>query len=76
MRDNGTNIEESRKGRGSQGSNTLRAHCVVSLIHGEIHIEVDGKIETHDSHEICEEVRRPLITIPQVEEAFIHIDPA
>ena len=41
----------------------------------EIHIEVDGNLDTHTSHDICEEVRRTLIAIPQVNEAFIHIDP-
>ncbi len=67
--------KEAEKVEGVQGSNTLRAHYVGSLIHVEIHIEVEGRMKTHDSHEICEEVRRTLISIPQVNEAFIHIDP-
>ena len=61
---------------GVVGSNTLRAHYVGSFIHVEIHIEVDGNLSTHASHTICENVRRTLIAIPQVDEAFIHIDPA
>jgi cation diffusion facilitator family transporter len=60
---------------GVSGSNTLRAHYVGSLVHVEIHIEVDGGLSTHQSHEICEAVRDALLEVPQINEAFIHIDP-
>ncbi len=61
---------------GVRGSNTLRAHYVGSLIHVEIHIEVDGELSTLRSHDICEAVRDALLEVPQINEAFIHIDPA
>ncbi len=67
--------ELAEQSDGVVGSNTLRAHYVGNFIHVEIHIEVDGNLSTDASHTICENVRKTLITIPQVDEAFIHIDP-
>ncbi|MFH2027737.1 MAG: cation diffusion facilitator family transporter [Nanoarchaeota archaeon] len=61
--------------KGVKGLNSIKAHYVGSLIHIEIHIEVNKKLSTQGSHEIGENVRKKVEKLIDVDKAFIHIDP-
>ncbi len=55
--------------------NDLRAHFVGDRVHVEIHIEVDDTLSLRDAHDISITVRYGLQDLPEIDRAFIHIDP-
>ncbi|MBD3181305.1 cation diffusion facilitator family transporter [Candidatus Poribacteria bacterium] len=57
------------------GINDLRAHYVGDVVHVEIHIEVDEKLNIKEAHEIGITVRDRLENLQSVQKAFVHIDP-
>lgn len=61
--------------RGVLALNTLRSHYVGNKVHVEIHIEVDYKLTTEDSHHISDEVEASIEAIDEVSKAFVHVDP-
>lgn len=60
---------------GVKGINDLRSLYVGDKFHIEIHIEVDGKLSTCESHDIGNEVRFALEKIDEVHKVFVHVDP-
>ena len=60
---------------GVSGFNDLRAHFVGDRIHVEIHIEVNDKLSLREAHDVSMAVRYHLQALPEVNRAFIHIDP-
>ena len=60
---------------GVKGNNDVRAHYVGNYLHVEIHIEVDKKMSTKESHDIGKKVQALLEDMPSVDQAFVHIDP-
>ncbi|MBS3107821.1 cation transporter [Candidatus Woesearchaeota archaeon] len=63
------------KVRGIKGFHDLRAHFVGTVIHIEVHIEMDKKLNFKKSHSIGKEVQKKLESLKDVGYAFIHIDP-
>lgn len=63
------------KVKGVKGLNDLRSHYVGDKIHVEIHIEVNKSATTLESHNIGKQVQFALEELPEVQKAFIHIDP-
>lgn len=53
----------------------LRAHYVGTQIHVELTARVPSVLSTAESHDIAEEVREAVESIPAVQRAFIHIEP-
>ena len=41
----------------------------------DLHINVDGNITVHQAHEISDNVTRTLESMPQVDRAYVHIEP-
>jgi len=60
---------------GVKGINDLRSLYVGDKFHIEIHIEVDGKLTTQESHDIGNKVRFALEKIDEVHKVFVHVDP-
>ncbi len=60
---------------GVKGINMVRAHYVGNFVQVHIHIDVDGEISTHKSHDISKEVSTRLEKLTYVDRAFVHIDP-
>jgi cation diffusion facilitator family transporter len=63
------------KVKGVTGVNDIRAHYVGHYIHVELHAEVNKKISTQESHKIGKKVQAALENLPDINKAFIHIDP-
>jgi cation diffusion facilitator family transporter len=61
--------------KGVLGLNDLRSHYVGDKIHVEIHVEVNKSVTTQESHDIGKQVQYVLEELPEVQKAFIHIDP-
>lgn len=55
--------------------NTVRSHYVGQSVHVEIHIEVDYKMPTDQSHYIAEKVEADVEHIQGISKAFVHVDP-
>ena len=68
-------IRRATKIKGVLGVNDLRSHYVGNRFHIEIHIEVDRTLATQRSHDIGQEVRNEIESLPEVNKVFIHIDP-
>lgn len=72
-------IEELKKKAlaipGVRGLNEVNTHHVGNYIHVEMHINVDGKTSTTESHRIGKEVQKALESLESVDKAFVHIDP-
>ncbi len=60
---------------GVTGFNDLRAHFVGDRIHVEVHIEVDDSLSLRAAHEVSMATRYRLQAFPEIDRAFIHIDP-
>ncbi|KAF0152390.1 MAG: cation transporter [Ignavibacteria bacterium] len=60
---------------GVKGINDLRSLYVGDKFHIEIHVEVDGKLTTQESHDIGNKVRFALERIDEVQKVFVHVDP-
>ncbi|CAB49593.1 cation diffusion facilitator family transporter [Pyrococcus abyssi] len=68
-------IEEvARSVDGVLGVHDLRAHYVGTKLHVELHIEVSPETSLKKAHDISEEVKRKVESLPEVSEAFIHVD--
>jgi cation diffusion facilitator family transporter len=61
--------------RGVRGVHDVRAHYVGHRIHAEVHVEVDQELSTRQSHDVGGNVRAAIERLPNVERAFIHVDP-
>ncbi len=68
-------VNRALKVDGVKGMNDLRSHYVGNKFHIEIHIEVDQKTNTKDSHDIGKKVQFAIEEIPEVQKVFVHIDP-
>lgn len=60
---------------GVLGFNDLRAHYVGDRVHVEIHIEVADTLSVRAAHDIGVKVRRRIQALPDVQIAFVHVDP-
>jgi len=60
---------------GVKGVHDVKAHYVGPKIHVEIHVEVDEKLSTRESHSLCKKVERKIEAMRVVNKAFVHIDP-
>jgi len=60
---------------GVLGVNDVFAHYVGTSVEIELHIDVDGRIITHEAHAIGKKVQRAIEDIDEISRAFIHIDP-
>jgi cation diffusion facilitator family transporter len=60
---------------GVRGLNDIRAHMLGTQVQCEIHIYVDPRISIKKAHDIGNSVRHAVEDLPEVENAFIHIDP-
>jgi len=60
---------------GVKSIHDVRAHYIGDIIQAEIHIEVDKRMRTEESHRIAEIVRGRLEREEIVDYAFIHVDP-
>ncbi len=40
-----------------------------------MHIDVDGEITLHQAHEIADRVRAAIEALPEVDLAFVHVEP-
>ncbi|AAL81497.1 cation transporter, putative [Pyrococcus furiosus DSM 3638] len=68
-------IEEVAKSvKGVVGVHDLKAHYVGPKLHVELHVEVPPNIPLKKAHDISEEVKRKVEELPEVEQAFIHVD--
>jgi cation diffusion facilitator family transporter len=67
--------KRSLKVNGVVGLNDLRSHYVGDKFHVEIHIEVNKSVTTLESHDIGKKVQFAIEDLPEVQKAFIHIDP-
>lgn len=56
------------------GVHDLRAHYVGSKLHVELHIEVPPELSLKEAHDVSEEVKRVIESLPEVEVAFVHVD--
>lgn len=63
------------KVKGVEGLNDLRSHYVGDKFHIEIHIEVNKSASTKESHDIGKDVQHAIESLPEVQKAFVHIDP-
>ena len=61
--------------KGVKGVNDVRAHYVGVLLHAEVHIEVDRKLTIYRAHTIGKNAQRKIEKLPEVNKAFVHIDP-
>jgi cation diffusion facilitator family transporter len=68
-------VNRAMKVEGVRGINDLRSHYVGDKFHVEIHIEVDKAVSTYESHSIGKNVQCLIEELPEVQKAFIHIDP-
>jgi len=41
----------------------------------DMHINVNGKMTVDEAHEICDEVTERLKLLPEVDRAYVHIEP-
>ena len=57
------------------GINEVRAHYVGDVLHVEMHVRVPADIPLNHSHEISMAVRNSLEARPDVQRAFIHLEP-
>lgn len=57
------------------GLNELRAHYVGDKLHVEIHIELNDTLSLRTAHDIGVHVQLRLEALPEVQTAFVHIDP-
>ncbi len=55
--------------------NDVKAHYLGNFIHAEIHIEVDKKLKTEESHKIAKNVQNLLQKEEIVDYVFVHVDP-
>ena len=60
---------------GVQGINDVFSHYVGNVIHVEVHIEVAPEMSTRESHDLGKCVQRAIENLPNINRAFIHIDP-
>ncbi|GAB4220097.1 MAG: cation diffusion facilitator family transporter [Acidobacteriota bacterium] len=67
--------EKVRAVRGVRAVDGLKAHYVGHYVHVAVEIAVDGTMSTFDTHDLEEEVKRILETVPWIDEAFVHVNP-
>ncbi|MFQ5692601.1 MAG: cation diffusion facilitator family transporter [Nitrospinota bacterium] len=60
---------------GVRGVHDLRAHYVGNLIHVELHVEIAPDMGAKEAHDISARVHAAVENLPQVDEAFVHLDP-
>jgi len=62
--------------RGVRGIPLLRAHYVGNYVHVEIRVLVDARVSTRASHVIAMTVQHEVESLPAVNKAFVHVEPA
>ncbi|MBE3583191.1 MAG: cation transporter [Limnochordaceae bacterium] len=55
--------------------NFLRAHYVGDRVDAELHINVDQALSLRQAHDISEAVRQQVEALPDLQYAFVHLDP-
>jgi cation diffusion facilitator family transporter len=60
---------------GVRGLNEIKSHYVGNKFHIEIHIDVDKDVNTEQSHDIGLNVQKRILTLPEINKVFVHIDP-
>lgn len=60
---------------GVKGINRILAHYVGHRVHIEIHIALDGSLMLSKAHDMGVVVQRLVESLPDVDRAFIHVDP-
>ncbi|MCK5075965.1 MAG: cation diffusion facilitator family transporter, partial [Calditrichia bacterium] len=61
--------------KGVKAINDIFSHYIGNVIHVEVHIEVDPKMQTKDSHDLAKIVQKEIESIYLISRAFIHVDP-
>lgn len=61
---------------GVSGVNEVRAHYVGDVLHVEIHIRVPDTLMMAQAHELSMTIRHTLEMNPDIQRAFIHLEPA
>ena len=61
--------------RGVRGLSLVKAHYVGSFVHVEVHISVNRHISTAASHHIAMTVENDLEELPEVDKAFVSVEP-
>lgn len=64
-----------REVRGVCAIDALKAHYVGHYVHVAVEIAADGGMSTFAAHDLEEEVKRILETVPWIDEAFVHVNP-
>ncbi|HET9581217.1 MAG TPA: cation diffusion facilitator family transporter [Gemmatimonadota bacterium] len=60
---------------GVQGVHDVRGHYVGHHVHVELHVEVDEEMRTRQSHDVGGGVRHAVERLPEIDRAFVHVDP-
>jgi len=60
---------------GVRGINRILAHYVGNRVHIEIHIALEGSLMLSKAHDMGVVVQRLVESLPDVDRAFIHVDP-
>jgi cation diffusion facilitator family transporter len=58
-----------------QGAHDVVAHYVGPEVDVSLHIEVEGDMTVRDAHDIETAVIKSIRDLPQVDDAFVHVDP-
>ncbi|WP_435118675.1 cation diffusion facilitator family transporter [Halolamina sp. C58] len=58
-----------------QGAHDVVAHYVGPEVDVSLHIEVEGDMTVREAHEIETEVINAIRDLPEVDDAFVHVDP-
>lgn len=61
---------------GVQKVEDIKGHYVGTFVQVELTARVDGALSTEHSHEVAESARQAIESLPNVDRAFVHIEPA
>ncbi|MFC6736333.1 cation diffusion facilitator family transporter, partial [Halolamina salina] len=58
-----------------RGAHDVVAHYVGPEVDVSLHIEVEGELTVREAHDIETEVINAIRDLPEVDDAFVHVDP-
>lgn len=58
-----------------EGAHDVIAHYVGPQVDVSLHVEVEGKLTLFEAHDIETNVKDTIEAIPEVDDAFVHVDP-
>ena len=68
-------MESARKIQGVEDVHRIITEYAGPRLIVEMHINVDGDISLKEAHKICEQVTERLEALPQVDRAYVHVEP-